>query len=111
MIEHDNPVAHIARGRQIVRDEQGGEPGAALQFAQKVQDLGLYRHVEGADGLVKEDEFRVRDQRACDRDTLPLTAREFIREPVSDTAGKADAFEHFVDLFAGLGCREVPVDL
>ena len=49
----------------------------------------LYRDVEGADGLVGDQEGRVDGERASDRDALALPAGELVREPVERRPARA----------------------
>ena len=66
--------------RQIVRDEQVGQPEPLLQVEQQVQDLRLDRDVERRDRLVGHDELGVQRQRAGDADALALAAGELVRD-------------------------------
>ena len=54
-------------------------PYSFLQVLKQVDHLRLNRHVERADGLVRDDEFGVERQGAGDADALALSAREFMR--------------------------------
>ena len=51
-VHHRHPVGDVLHHRQVVRDEQVGQPELLLQVLQQVQDLGLDRHVERRDRLV-----------------------------------------------------------
>ena len=57
-VHHRDPVADVADDRQVVGDEQVGQRELVLEALQQVDDLGLDRHVEGADRLVGDDELR-----------------------------------------------------
>ncbi len=78
-VHHADAVRHVAHDREVVADEQVGEPEAVLQVAHQVEDLRLHRHVERGGRLVADDEFGIAGKRARDRDALALSAGEFVR--------------------------------
>ena len=52
---HDShTVADVLDGTQAVGDEQIGQPQLLLDLLKQVQDLRLYGHVQGGDGLVAD---------------------------------------------------------
>ena len=59
---------------QVVADKEVGQPIFPLQFAQKIDDLHLHRHVERACRLVQHHQLGAQDHRAGNGDTLPLPA-------------------------------------
>ena len=59
-IHHRHAVADVLDHREVVRDEQVGEPELVLQVHQQVDDLRLDRHVERRDRLVADDQLRAR---------------------------------------------------
>src|SRR5207253_1842400 len=63
------------------------------------EDLGLARLVERGQRLVHDEEAWSRQERAADRDTLLLAARQIRRPPVEE-GGDAEQFDDLVD-FAG----------
>ena len=65
--------------REVVADQDVAEAELLLQVLQQVEHLRLHRDVERADRLVGDDQLRLRDQRARDRDALALAAGEFVR--------------------------------
>ena len=74
---HDgDPVAHVADDREVVRDEEVGEPQLVLQVGEQVEDLRLDRDVERRDRLVADDQLGMQRERARDADALALTAGE-----------------------------------
>jgi len=81
-IHHGDNVAGKLDNGEVVCNEQIGEGKVLLEVFEKVKDLGLYRDIEGADGLVADDKFRLADQCACNADTLSLAAGEFVRVTV-----------------------------
>ena len=78
-VEHRDAVGDVAHHREVVRDEQIGEPEALLQVDQQVDDLRLDVHVERGDRLVGDDEFRLERERARNRDALALPAGKLVR--------------------------------
>ena len=47
---------------------------ARAQILEQVDDLRLYRHVESGYGLIADDEFGIKRERARDPDALALAA-------------------------------------
>jgi len=72
-------VRDQANDRQVVADEQVRQAELALQRDHQVQDLALDEDVEGADGLIHDDQLGAKRQGAGDRDPLALATREFVR--------------------------------
>ena len=101
---------HVPHHRQVVADEQVGEPETVLQVAHQVEDLRLHRNVERAGRLVADDELGVRRQGAGDADALALAAGELVRilAPVGGIeADQAQQLAHaLLDLGAVLGQPE-----
>ena len=104
-VHHGNPVAHVPNGREIVRDEQVGEAEPALQVHQQVEDLRPHGDVERRDRLVADDQRRVGGERPCDRDALPLSARELERAPLAEVRLEPDELEQLGDAAAVLPGR------
>ncbi|MCP4804430.1 MAG: agmatine deiminase family protein [Proteobacteria bacterium] len=71
-VHHRDAVADVPDSRQVVRDEQVGEPPVASELLQQVQDLRLDADVERRDGLVADDEARLAGQGPRDADALTL---------------------------------------
>ena len=72
----------MAHHAEVVRDEQVGQVQLVLQVLQQVEDLGLDRHVERRDGLVRHDQPRVEGEGPGHADPLALAARELVRVAV-----------------------------
>ena len=49
-----------------------------MEVHEEVDDLGLDRDVQGADGFVANNETGFQGQGACDADALPLASGEFV---------------------------------
>lgn len=72
---HDNRVrGEISHDLEIVRNEHDRESPLPLQACQKIQDLGLNRHVERSCGFVGDQDIWISRERACDADALALSA-------------------------------------
>ena len=77
-IHHEDAAADVFHHRQIVGDKEIGDAVLALKILEQVDDLRLHAHVEGADGLVANDELRFDGEGAGDADALALSAAEFV---------------------------------
>ena len=94
---HDrDPVADVPHDRQVVRDDHVGQPELVLQVLEQVDDLGLDRHVQGGDRLVRDDELRPQRQRPGDADALALTAGELVRVAVVVLGVEPDQLEQLL---------------
>jgi hypothetical protein len=108
---HDgDPVADMADDRQVVGDEQVGQLELVLEALQEVDDLGLDRHVQGADRLVGHDQLGVDRDGPGDPDPLALAAAELVRVAVQEVRVQADDVEQLGDPLAALGRRADLVD-
>jgi len=91
---HDrDPVAELDEQREVVRDEQDGEPELALQLLDLLQDLALDDHVERSRRLVHDDQLRAQRERHRDHDALAHTARELVGVGADAPAVDADELE------------------
>ena len=80
-VHHGNPIRNVLDDAQIVGDEQVGEFELGLKVFEEVQNLRLNRHVECGDGLVGDDQIRMRRERSSNADALPLSATEGVGVP------------------------------
>src|SRR5687767_2415355 len=117
LLDGDDAVA-VAHGRQAVRDD---EHGAALaDVAHVALDRLLGFEVEGAGRLIEDQDARVGDQSARDRDALALAAREraaaladhgivAFRQLQNEVvrAGELGGRDHVVERHAGIRERDV----
>ena len=78
-IHHRNALGDVLDNRQIVGDEEIGEPELLLQVLQQVDDLGLDRHVQRRHRLVADDQLGLDGERPRDADALALAAGELVR--------------------------------
>ena len=92
-VHHGDAVGDVLDDREIVRDEQVGEPAVALQILQQVDHLRLHRDVERRHRLVADDEARLDGERARDADALALAAGELVRIARRVLGAQADFLE------------------
>ena len=97
-------AAHIG----VVRHEHDGH-ALAVQLLEQAQDLGRGAAVEGAGGLVGEEQARAVHERAGDRDALLLAAGELHR-PVMGAVREADAAERLQGALAAGPAVEARID-
>ena len=77
---------------EIVGDKQIGKPHLMLKVLQHIDHLRLNRHIQGGDGLVTDDKFRLHRQSPGDPDPLALAAGKL----VGVTAGVLPLEAHLV---------------
>jgi hypothetical protein len=73
LVHHDDAVG-VAHRRQPMGDDQRGAPGA--QPGQRLLHQRLVLGIQRAGGFVEQQDARVAQQRAGQRDALPLPARQ-----------------------------------
>ena len=77
---HDcDRVCEIIDEREVVGDEQIGQPALGLQVGEQIQDLRLHRDIKRTGGLIQDQQARRHGKCARDRDALPLSARKRMR--------------------------------
>ena len=74
---------------EVVGDEEEPEVELALQLGEHVDDRRLHRDVERGGDLVADEQLRLGDQRAGDRDALALAARQLVRVAVEARRSRA----------------------
>ncbi len=75
-VHHRDPLAEVPHDGEVVGDEEVAQAALGLQAHQQVEDLALYRHVQGRDRLIADDERRLEREGAGDADTLQLATGE-----------------------------------
>jgi hypothetical protein len=70
------PGRRLHRLLLVVRDEDRRHVHLLVQAAQPVAELRAHAGVEGAEGLVEEQDARLCGECSCERHPLPLPARE-----------------------------------
>ena len=101
-IHHRDAVADMADHREIMRDEQIGEPELVLQVFEQVDHLRLDRDVERRNRLVEDQQFRVERQSPGDADALALAARKLMRKAVAVLGRQPDQSHQLGDPRLGL---------
>ena len=96
-VHHGDAVGDVLDDREVVGDEQVGQSELILQVLEQVDDLGLNRHVQRRDRLVRDDEVWVGGQRAGDADALPLAAGELVRIAVGEVGVETDRLQQLLD--------------
>ena len=95
---HDrDAVRDLPDDREVVGDEEVGDPELALEVPQEVEDLGLDRDVERRDRLVADDQLRLERDRPGDPDPLALAAGELVRVAVVVLRVQADPLHQLQD--------------
>jgi hypothetical protein len=95
---HDRySVAEVADQRHGVGDEEASEVVACLEVAEEVDDLGGDGGVEGADGLVEDEEGRAEGEGAGDVEALALAAGELVRVAEQGGGFEVDFGQEFVE--------------
>ena len=89
-IHHRHPVGDVLDHRQIVADEQVGNPELRLQVLQQIDHLRPHRDVERRHRLVADDQFRAERQGSGDADALALATGELVRIPVCESRIEPD---------------------
>src|SRR5690606_8638244 len=74
MLDHHQLVTQRLDHRQVMADEQVREVVLALQVAQQLHHLPLYRAIQRRGGFVEEDQRRLEHQGAGNGDALALAA-------------------------------------
>lgn len=110
--EHDrDAIAHVTDHAHVVADEEIAHAQLALQVFEEVEDLGLDGDIEGAGGLVADDEVGVEGESAGDADALALPAAELVGVAVERIAGEPAAEDERFDTRSELVlCADDAVD-
>eukprot|EP00961_Rhodomonas_salina_P125405 1689302-Rhodomonas_salina.1 len=96
LVEHDDAVG-VDDGREAVRDDDAGAPGR--HAVERVQDERLRLRVQRRRRLVEEQDLRVLQRRARDRDALLLAAAQL--EPTLADDGVEPLRERALDAVHG----------
>ena len=97
-VQHADAVGNILDHAQIVRNKQVRAARFLLDVLHQVDHLCLDGYVQGADGLVGDQQVGMHDDRARDADALLLAAGEFMRVATGMLAGKPHQLQNFIDL-------------
>ena len=80
-------------GIRFQRPQASNDVEILLQIQEEIDDLSLDGNIEGAHGLVADDERRIRRESARDADALALPAAELVRKAPHGVGAHADSFE------------------
>src|SRR6185436_17539025 len=98
----------VRRHIRLVRDDDYCL-SVVVQLVEQREDLDARLRVEVTRRLVREQDRRVRDERARDCNALPLAARELVRQVIG-AVGEPHAREHALGLGLALGERHAAID-
>ena len=101
-VHDEDAVADMLNDREVVSDEQQGQMVFELEILEEVDDLGLDRDIESADGLIADDEPGLDGDRASDADALPLSAAELMGVALGVRWVEADIVEQRGDAAAAI---------
>ena len=104
---HDrNPVARLGDHREVMGDQEQGQPQVAPQLLEELQDLPLRHHVERRGRLVADHQLGATGERERDHHALAHAAGELVRVLLPAGARDADALEQLADT-----CTRIDVGL
>ena len=111
-VHHRDPVGDHPGERQVVGDEQVGQPALLAQVEHQSQQLGPDRDVEHRDRLVGDHQLRAHREGAGDDHALALAAGQLVRVAEREARRQPGRLERGRDarLAVGQPGRE-PVDL
>ena len=104
LVEDRDAVAHREGLVLVVRDVDERDPDLALDPLQLDLHPLAELQVERAERLVQQQHLRAVDERARERDSLALSARE-LRGPACAVAGQLHGAKRFLDALLALGLR------
>ena len=100
--EEDKPLREALGQSTLVRDHDDGHAQREAHVANEVEDVFAGAAVEVAGRLVGQQYRRAIGERAGQRNTLLLAARE-LRRTMVETLAQADALQRFADALRALG--------
>jgi hypothetical protein len=106
VVEQQDPVRHCHRLVLVVRDDERGQAHLQDQLAQPRARLLAQLGVEVGERLVHQDDGRVVDQCARDRDPLLLPAGELVRQARAEVP-EAEIGKRGLDPLACLGALDL----
>ena len=84
-VHNGHPMADAFYDGHIMGNKEEGNAEFFLEGQKEVDDLGTYGYVEGGNGFVGNDDFRIHRQGAGDTDALALPAMNAPRTDTSTT--------------------------
>ena len=95
---------------EVVRDEDIAAAELVLQVHEEIEDLRLDRDIERRYRLVSDDDRRIHDHGAGDRNALALAAREHMRVAAQMLAAQTDQGQQRFDAFPPFGLGQAGID-
>ena len=103
-LEQDDAGSEEKGFAKIVGDKDDGFSKATGEGAEFALKLGAGDGIEGAEGLVHQEDGRIGGEGARDADALTLAAGKFARAAMREfTWVEADKLEHFIDASGDAG--------
>jgi len=90
VFENGDLIADVFNDCEVVGNKEISKVELFLEIHQKVDDLGLNRHIEGTDRFVADDKLRFDGEGPGNADTLALASAEFVREAAGVGRVEAD---------------------
>ena len=101
-VHNRHSFAHMPDHRQIMGNEQIGQPQIIFQLDQQVDDLGLNRDIQRRDRFVQHQQLGAERQGPGDADPLPLSTGELVGVFLGVTGMETHQFQEFLYL-VGIG--------
>ena len=99
---HDrDAIARLREDREVMRDEDHGEPEISSKPFEELEDLSLDHHVERRHGLIRDDEARVAGERHRDHHPLAHSSGELVWIVIDPLARDAAQLEELTGPFHG----------
>ena len=92
VFENRDLIADVFNDGEVVGNKEVGEVKFFLEVHQKIDDLGLNRDIEGADGFVADDKLWFDGEGAGNTDALALASAKFVGEAAGVGRVEADKF-------------------
>src|SRR4029079_6682593 len=73
-IHHGHPVGYLRHDGEVVRDEEHGKAKLPAEIGEEIENLCLYRDVEGGSRFVGDEQLRIVDDGNGDHDAMTLSA-------------------------------------
>ena len=99
----------VRSSRRSCPIDERRERALALQFRDHVEDAAAHEHVDAHRGVVGDQERRLQDEGAGERDALPLAAAQLVRVLRHHGERKPHRVDEGRDGRAGLDPVEVPI--
>jgi hypothetical protein len=103
-VVHDrDPVTDLADHFEVVRNQDHRELVSMSQLGDQIEDLCLYRHVEGGDRFIEDQQTRPGRESPGDGDTLSFATRKLRWASIRNRRRQSDLIEKLGDAFSAFG--------